>query len=340
MFKLPYEQIVAAIVQKANLPESEVELKIRDKLRHLSGLISKEGAAHIVANELGVKLLEPFSGKLQIKNIMPGMRDVETAGVVVQKFDVRSFNTGSRSGKVGSLTIGDETGSIRVVMWGDQTDNMAKINDGDVVSIVSGYVRENQGRKELHVNEKSKLILNPEGVNITTTESAGSFSPSSRPTAARKEIKDLTGQDANVEILGTLVQLFEPRFFEICKQCGKRAKMMDGMPTCAEHGPGEADYSYVMNGMMDDGTENIRVVFFREQANMLLNMGTQDILQYKDNPASFEAKKTELLGTIIKLTGKATQNQMFNRLEFVVRAVDLNPDPKAEMARLESSSKI
>ncbi len=336
MFKLPYEQIVAAIMQKANLPETEVELKVRDKLRHLSGLISKEGAAHIVANELGVKLLEPFSGKLQIKNIMPGMRDVETVGKVIQKYEVRSFNTGARFGKVASFMIGDETGSIRVVMWGDQTDNMAKMNEGDVVSIVSGYVRENMGRKELHINEKSKLILNPEGVTITTTETAGSFS-SLRSQATRKEIKDLTGQDTNVEILGTLVQLFEPRFFEICKQCGKRAKVMDGMPTCVEHGPGEADYSYVMNGTMDDGTENIRIVFFREQASSLLGMSNAEVLQYKDNPATFEPKKTELLGTIIKLTGKATQNQMFNRLEFVARAVDLNPDPKAEMARLESS---
>jgi replication factor A1 len=338
MFKLPYEQIVAAIMQKSGLPETEVELKIRDKLRHLSGLISKEGAAHIVANELGVKLLEPFSGKLQIKNIMPGMRDVETAGQVLSKYEVRSFNTGARSGKVGSLMIGDETGSIRVVMWGDQTDNIAKMNEGDVVSIVSGYVRENLGRKELHVNEKSKVILNPEGVKITATATSSSFSPSSRPAAVRKEIKDLTGQDANVEILGTLVQLFEPRFFEVCKSCGKRAKLMDGMATCPEHGPGVADYSYVMNGMLDDGTENIRVVFFREQANMLLSMGTADILMYKDNPSTFETKKTELLGTIIKLTGKATQNQMFNRLEFVARGVDLNPDPKAEMARLENSS--
>jgi replication factor A1 len=336
MFKLPYEQIVAAIMQKSGLPETEVELKIRDKLRHLSGLISKEGAAHIVANELGVKLLEPFSGKIQIKNIMPGMRDVETAGKVIQKYEVRSFNTAARSGKVGSLMIGDETGSIRVVMWGDQTDNMAKLSEGDVVSIVSGYVRENLGKKELHVNEKSKLILNPEGVKITTSETGRSFSQAK---ASRKTIKDLTGQDINVEILGTLVQLFEPRFFEVCKQCGKRAKLMEGMPTCAEHGPTEPDYSYVMNGMIDDGTENIRVVFFREQANMLLSMGTTDILVYKDNPASFESKKTELLGTIIKLTGKTTHNQMFNRLEFVVRAVDLNPDPKEEMARLESVAK-
>ncbi len=323
-------------MQKSGLPETEVELKIRDKLRHLSGLISKEGAAHIVANELGVKLLEPFSGKLQIKNIMPGMRDVETAGKVIQKGDVRAFNTGARSGKVANITIGDETGSIRVVMWGEQADNAMKMKEGDVLSIVSGYVRENQGRKELHANEKSKLILNPEGVKVTTTETAG-ISTFSRPNASRKAVKDLTGQDLNVEILGTLVQLFEPRFFEVCKQCGKRAKMMDGMPTCAEHGPNEADYSYVMNGMMDDGTENIRVVFFREQANMLLSMGTTDILLYKDNPASFESKKTELLGTIIKLTGKATHNQMFNRLEFVVRAVDLNPDPKEELARVESS---
>ena len=336
MFKIPYEQVVAAIVAKSGLAESEVELKIRDKLRHLSGLISKEGAAHIVANEMGVKLLEPFSGKLQIKNIMPGMRDVETSGKVLAKYEVRSFNTNARSGKVGSFMIGDETGTIRVVMWGDLTDTMSKFAEGDVVSVVSGYVRENMGRKELHMNERSKLLLNPEGIKIGNV--AHSPSSSQRPAALRKAINELTESDVNAEIMGTMVQLYEPRFFEVCPSCSKRMRLTDGVTACAEHGIQQPDYSYVINGMMDDGTENIRVVFFREQAASLLSMGAKEVLVYKDNPASFETKKTDVLGTIVKLTGRATKNQMFNRLEFVARSVDTNPDPKEELAKLESSS--
>ena len=80
MMKLSYEQILATLEQKAGLPKDEIEQRVKNKLTQLSGLISREGAAHIVANELGVKLLEPVSGKLQIKNILAGMRDVETQG--------------------------------------------------------------------------------------------------------------------------------------------------------------------------------------------------------------------------------------------------------------------
>ena len=336
MFKLPYEEVVEILIKKANLPKEEIEERIKKKLSQLSGLISKEGAAHIVANELGIKLLEPFTGKLQIKNIMAGMRDVETAGKVMAVYEVRSFNTGTRSGKVGSFMIGDETGSVRVVLWGDQTDVMLKLNVGDIVSIISGYVRDNQGRRELHANERSKIAINPQGVVIGNVAASVSFS--SAPKAAiRKPIKELSDADSQVEILGTLVQLFEPRFFEICATCNRRAKQVDGQFSCTEHGSANLGFSYVLNGVIDDGTESIRCVFFREQAAALLGMDEKGVLNFRDAPMQFEPIKSDLLGTIIKLQGRVANNAMFGRLEIVARSVDRNPDPKAELARMESS---
>ncbi|MFW9876291.1 MAG: DUF2240 family protein, partial [Candidatus Thorarchaeota archaeon] len=80
MIKIPFEDIISKIKEKSNLSEEEINSKIEQKTKQLSGLISKEGAAHIIANELGIKLFEDFSGKLQIKNIVTGMRDVETVG--------------------------------------------------------------------------------------------------------------------------------------------------------------------------------------------------------------------------------------------------------------------
>ena len=76
MMKIPYEEIILKINENTKMTTAEIEDRIDKKLRQLSGLISKEGAAHIVANELGVKIFEPLSGKLQIKNILSGMRDV------------------------------------------------------------------------------------------------------------------------------------------------------------------------------------------------------------------------------------------------------------------------
>ena len=94
-------------------------------MKQLSGLISKEGAAHIVANELGVKIFEQASGKLQIKNILAGMRNVEAVGKVTRKFELREFQTENRSGKVASVVIGDETGTIRMVMWGELAEKIS-----------------------------------------------------------------------------------------------------------------------------------------------------------------------------------------------------------------------
>ena len=127
MIKIPYEQIIERIKNEAKISESEIDGKIKDKMKQLSGLISKEGAAHIVANELGIKLFDAFTGKLQIKNIIAGLRNVETVGKVLQTYELREFTTNERQGKVASLVIGDETGTIRVVLWGDQADNIKSI---------------------------------------------------------------------------------------------------------------------------------------------------------------------------------------------------------------------
>ena len=87
MIKLPLSDIISKIKQKSQLSEQEINAKIDKKLDQLSGLISKEGAAHIIANELGIKLFEETSGRLQIKNILAGMRNVETLGKIQRLFD-------------------------------------------------------------------------------------------------------------------------------------------------------------------------------------------------------------------------------------------------------------
>src|SRR3990167_1957944 len=131
MIKIPYEQIIEKIKNEANISESEIEEKINEKMKQLSGLISKEGAAHIVANEVGIKLFEAFSGKLQIKNILAGLRNVETVGKVLQTYELREFTTNERQGKVASMVIGDETGTIRVVLWGSQADRSEERRVGE-----------------------------------------------------------------------------------------------------------------------------------------------------------------------------------------------------------------
>ncbi len=331
MISIPYEQIIEKIKEKSNLPEEEIQNKINQKLTQLSGLISKEGAAHIIANELGIKLLEQTSGKLQIKNILSGMRSVETVGKVQQVYEVREFQTNNRSGKVGSFMLADETGSIRIVCWGDQTDNLIRLTPNSTVKVVGGYVRDNNGRKEVHMNDKSKLIINPKGETVADYQS----------TPQRKKITELQEGYDNIEILGTIVQAFDPKFFEVCSVCSKRVQRRDPDYICAEHGKIAPVYSYVMSLFVDDGSDNIRAVFFRNQVENLLKKNAAELLTYKENPQSFEEIKNTLLGNIIKLNGRVSKNKLFDRLEFITNSVNLNPDPNEEIKRLtEEKSKF
>jgi replication factor A1 len=332
MISMPLDQAIDKIKQKTNLSVEEINTKIDSKLNQLSGLVSKEGAAYIIANELGVKLFEQVSGKLQIKNILAGMRDVETVGKVTRKFDIREFNVNGREGKVGSFIIGDETGTIRIVCWGDKANELANINENDIIKVKSGYVKENNGLKEVHMNDKSTIIKNPEGETVTTV------AQTQKPAATRKTINELDENSNNVELFGTIVQSFEPRFFEVCSKCGKRAKPVDGNFVCADHQNVSPDYSYVMNLVLDDGTETIRSVFFRDQVEKLLGKSKEEVLKFKENPQEFDAIKTDLLGKQIKITGRSTKNQMFDRLEFVANDVNINPDPKEEIQKIEGQA--
>ncbi len=329
MIKIPYEEIILKINEKAKMPVSEIEERVEKKLKQLSGLISKEGAAHIVANELGVKIFEQLSGKLQIKNILTGMRDVETIGKVLQVSDAREFMKGDAVSKVASMLIGDETGTIRVAMWGSQADNAVNLGMNDVVKIIGGYVRENNGRKEIHLNDRSQLLINPKGESVSEVFAEAK-------SGNRKEIKSLNENDNEAELLGTIVQVFDIKFYEICPRCGKRAKPNAAMYECLDHGNVIPAYAYVLNTVLDDGTETIRCVFFRNQVERLLNLNQEKLLKFRNEPAEFEAVKNELLGTIIKVNGRANKNSLFNRVEFIANNVDINPNPEEELKRLQS----
>jgi len=327
MIKIPLSDIISKIQTKSGLSEQEINSKIEKKLDQLSGLISKEGAAHIIANELGIKLFEETSGKLQIKNILAGMRNVETLGKIQRLFELREFQTENRSGKVASLVIADETSSIRVVMWGDQADKIREMKENDIIKIVGGYVRENQGRKEVHINDRTKLIINPAGEkidNVKEYEKAG-----------RKSIKDLTEADQNVEVLGTIVQAFDIRFFTVCPECGKRAKEEAGKFICLKHNEVKPTYSYVLNVILDDGSETIRCVLFKNQIERLLGKTQEEILPYKDEASKFDEVKNDLLGKIVKMVGRVSRNQMFDRTEFNAQLVFPDPNPEEEVQRLE-----
>lgn len=310
MINLTLEQIKSKIVEEKKVSESEVDKKINSKLEELNGLISKEGAAHIVANEYGVNLMKSGDGRVKIGSLMPGMKDVEVAGRVIRKYDVRVFQRDSGEGKVGKMLIGDETGITMLTLWNDKTDWMNKANEQDIIKVTNLNIRDNNGRSEAHAGEGSDFKVNPEGIEIQSNNQS-----SAPRELTKKKISDLTEQDSNTQIFVTIVQVFDPKFFKPRN----------------ENETGNA----VLNLFVDDGTDNIRTVFWKDQIKELLECDDAKLQEYESTPEKFEEVKSDLLGKMAKLIGRVSKNKVLGRLEFVVNKVDLNVTPEDS---LETSS--
>ncbi len=318
MFKIPIADLKAKILEKGGLSAVELDEKIKFKINELSGLISEEGAAHIIANELGVELV-PKADRLKIKEVYAGMKNISVIGKVVRKFEVKTFQKGDKEGKVCAIVIGDETGTIRVVFWDDQVNDLTEVKEDDIILVKDSYVRENRNDREIHLGRSGSMDINPDGEEIGEVRQGTSYN--------KMQISALQGGETGVELMGTVVQIFDPRFFLVHPETGKRIREEEDAGV-------EPVLSYVMNLVLDDGSGTIRAVFWKNQTNNLINKTEEEMGVFKEEPAGFEDIKTDLLGEQYKLLGKVVKNEMFDRLEFSVQMVE-KANAVEELAKLE-----
>jgi ssDNA-binding replication factor A large subunit len=333
MSTLNYDQIVEKICQEKGVSQDEVNAKVKEKLNQLSDLISKEGAAHIVANEYGVRVYETQAEgprKVQVKDLNGMMKGVEIEIKVSKMFEIRSFKTAMREGRVCNLFVGDETGSCRLVLWDEnhiKEVEEGKIEEGSVLRVKNAYVKENdRGFKEVHLGGQGTWEINPEGLTIEL-KAGGEAS------ADRKYIKDLVEND-NAALVGTVVQIFEPRFYDSCPECRKKVEMKEDGAYCANHNKVESVPQGILNLVFDDGTDSIRIVCFRDNINKVLEM--EDITVLRDNSDKFREVQRNVAGKQLKIIGRVTKNTFFDRLEFLANKIE-DADPKELAAELKEN---
>jgi replication factor A1 len=295
-----YDALIQRVSEASGLEKEEVERKVEAKKAKLSGLISKEGAAQIIAAELGVNF---DNLQLKISELMPGMKRVNIVAKIINLFPVREYEKNGKKGKIGSLVVADATGNLRTVLWDtNHIDLIEKkqINDQDVIEIKNATMRDN----ELHLSgfseiKKSEVVLEDVKTEISSAE---------------KLIEDLK-QGENVKVRGTIVQVFNPRFFSVCPECSKKAEQTDEGHVCKEHGKVVANERALLNFVLDDGTETIRVVLFSDQLSKLVEEGDlkdmEKLVVFKD----------DLMGSEMWLSGLVKKNALFNNLEITGRDV-------------------
>lgn len=298
-----YEKILKVISRNSDLGVSEIEQKVEAKRQKLAGLISKEGAAQVIAAELGISFDEE---KLKIEELSQDMKKVNLIGKVINLSPVRSFEKNDRKGKVVNLLVADDTSNVRVVLWDIHHISLIEkneIKEGSVIEISNGSMRSG----EVHLGSFSELKTINKNLDNVVTEKVVNEKPISK-----------FNVNENVASRAFVVQIFPARFFHVCPECKKKANSEGENFVCNEHGKIAPEKRAILNLVVDDGTETIRVVAFHENISKLG-------LPLKEEELS--EKKQELLGKELVFIGNVRHNNYFDNAELIINDVkNINPD--------------
>jgi ssDNA-binding replication factor A large subunit len=291
-----YNKLVERISNSAGVESGEIERKVEAKRAKLSGLVSREGAAQIVAAELGVNLDQE---KLKISELVQGMRKANFIGKIIEVGPIREFNKNGREGKVANLRVADETGNLRVVLWDTNHIGLIeneKIKQGDIIEISNGNIRDSG---EVHLGSFSDIKISKEEIKeVVEGKSFG-----------EKELRDIkAGQ--SIKVRAFVMQSFEPRYFEVVKETGRK-------PTEEDKKEGkDTEKRALLNIVLDDGTETVRAVIFGDEIEKL-GLSKEEIFDLE----KFEAKKKEILGEEKFFQGSVRNNDFTNSIELSIESV-------------------
>jgi replication factor A1 len=237
---------------EGKVDRAEFDRKIQEKVDEFGGLLSEEGAALIVATDLGVDLqIERPHEFLHIKDLVIGMSDIWLCARVTCISTIKEFQRQSGTGRVANIDVMDTTGSTRVVLWDDLADVSLNLNKGDIVEVQGGYVKKGfREGVEIHLSPSRR------GRIVKKTETSKDL-PECK--TSYTSICDLEEEMADVDVVGRVKQLFRIREFQRNGGVGKVASL----------------------AIMDD-TGEITLCLWNDKADIAAQMNRGDIIAVED----------------------------------------------------------
>ncbi|MHC3439204.1 single-stranded DNA binding protein [Natrialbaceae archaeon A-gly3] len=223
---------------EAATEELEEGQVLRIKGRPKEGFSGVEVSVSHVEIDEDAEIDVNVSDTYAVEDLSLGLSNVNLLGLVLDTDSIRTFDRDDGSeGKVANLTLGDSTGRVRVTLWDEMADRAEELEAGATVEVVDGYVRERDGKLELHVGNRGAVEEVDEDVE---------YVPESTP------IEDLEiGQ--TVDIAGVVRSSDPKRTFD-------RDDGSEGQ---------------VRNVRVQDATGDIRVALWGEKADVDLGPGDE-----------------------------------------------------------------
>lgn len=216
------ERILSA---KPELTRETVLGLIREKIVDAGELLTDEGAAYVVAAELGVSISEgnQLETDIRLDDLVPGTRDVSVVGRVITICPVQKFTRkDGAEGRVGRMILADRTCRVSVVLWDDKVDilSQGRLTRGQIIRVAHGYVREGlDGSPEVNVGNKGRITVS-QGENAADFPHVEDFF---------KKIGELKSEENGVNVTGILDSITPTSTFQREEGVGRvaRARLTD-----------------------------------------------------------------------------------------------------------------
>ncbi|MHA2402318.1 MAG: OB-fold nucleic acid binding domain-containing protein [Candidatus Kariarchaeaceae archaeon] len=155
------EDIIEIIVKETQYTPEKVKALIAQTVENMDNMVNEEGAAYVVANDLGVIInYDQSTEAYKIDQLIAGQSNVTVIGKVSKIFGGREFTRKDNTpGRVRNLEIVDHTGSARVVLW----DNKVSIIEEKNIE-VGKIIRINGAGTKIGYNDAIELSLSSHGV--------------------------------------------------------------------------------------------------------------------------------------------------------------------------------
>jgi replication factor A1 len=160
------ETIVEDILSKRReLSQEQVLALIEEKKQEGHGLLSDEGAARLVAEELLIQTRGTELGRMRIKDLVPGLNDVTISGRILLIWPPQDFQRKDGTpGRVMRIVLADKSERLRCAIWDRHVDVLSRLGDlqGRVLRLGHAYTRQGlAGDTEVHAGDRSSIEIDP-----------------------------------------------------------------------------------------------------------------------------------------------------------------------------------
>jgi ssDNA-binding replication factor A large subunit len=237
--------------KRSDLSEDQILGLIDEKKKEGRGLLSDEGAARLVAEELLIQTQGTKLGRMQVKELVSGLNDVSISGRVLLAWPPQQFQRKDGTpGRVMRLALVDRSGRVRFAVWDRHVEILSKAGklQGKILRVGHAYTRQGlAGDTELHAGDRASIEIDPQDLpDADFPEFRELFTP----------ISKLEPGTYQLNVIG-IVQS-EPRHYTFQKE--DRA-------------------GSVLRTVIADESGSIPVVAWNERAEELRNVKTGAILQ-------------------------------------------------------------